>query len=384
MQITLFGLAYGLFIGLVVLHELGHLWAARRAGVKVKEFGLFFPPRLFAKKLRSGLTLSLNLIPLGGFVRLKGEHDADRGPGAFGATSLSNKIKITLAGVAMNLLVAVVLFLGLALTATPQLIDNQFRIASDSRIVRNLLLIGDVQPGSPAAHAGLKPGDRLISLAGRPLTGSDQLSATTRQLAGQPVKLEYQRSGQVLTTTVTLRSAAEAAASQPSSQPKGYLGVSSSQIEYRRATWSAPLAALGLTRQLAVLTVQGIWHALSGLASTVAGLVTANHQARENGQSLASNQVGGLVTLTIAFWHTGNLGISYILMLIGAISLTLAVVNLLPIPALDGGRLAVMLIFRALRRPLSRATEELIQVTGMVIVLTLIVLVTIADVHRNF
>src|SRR5580698_876104 len=110
MTIFLLVLGLVLFIGLIVLHEFGHFIAARRSGVEVEEFGIGFPPGIWSKEMKKGYRLSINLLPLGGFVKLKGEHDADKTPGSFGAASLLSKTKIMLAGVGMNLLAAMVIF----------------------------------------------------------------------------------------------------------------------------------------------------------------------------------------------------------------------------------------------------------------------------------
>src|SRR6187551_2301186 len=99
-----------LFIGLIVTHELGHFWAARRGGVKVEEFGVFFPPALYRRKTKGGYDFTVNALPLGGFVRLKGEHDSDTAPGSYGAARTRTKVQIMLAGVAVNLVTALVLF----------------------------------------------------------------------------------------------------------------------------------------------------------------------------------------------------------------------------------------------------------------------------------
>src|SRR6185312_5640235 len=95
-----------LFIGLIVTHELGHFWAARRGGVDIEEFGLFFPPTLFRRKTKGGWDFTINLLPLGGFVKLKGEHDSDTTKGSFGAADLKTKSKIMSAGVIVNLATA--------------------------------------------------------------------------------------------------------------------------------------------------------------------------------------------------------------------------------------------------------------------------------------
>src|SRR4051812_20419619 len=105
MQIFLFIVALILFTGLVIVHEWGHYIVARRNGINVEEFGLGFPPRAVAKKMKSGMLLSFNWLPIGGFVKLKGEHDGDTRKGSFGAASLSVKSKVLLAGVFMNQLV---------------------------------------------------------------------------------------------------------------------------------------------------------------------------------------------------------------------------------------------------------------------------------------
>src|ERR1700690_544058 len=123
MQILLFALAIVLFIGLIIVHEFGHYLVARRNGVEIEEFGLGIPPRAWSKKLKNGVLFSLNWLPLGGFVKLKGEHDSDSHRGSFGAASLGAKTKIMLAGVFMNLIFGLLLLTILAATGMPKLLD---------------------------------------------------------------------------------------------------------------------------------------------------------------------------------------------------------------------------------------------------------------------
>ena len=125
-----------LLVLLVVLHELGHAIAARRNGVVVEEFGIGFPPRAWARKLKNGVLFTLNWLPLGGYVKLQGEHDAANKAGDYGAASFWSKTKILLAGVFINWATAVVIFTGLALTGLPKVIDNQFTVKSDTTEVR--------------------------------------------------------------------------------------------------------------------------------------------------------------------------------------------------------------------------------------------------------
>lgn len=402
MHILVFLVGLILFIGLVLVHEWGHYIMARRAGVDVEEFGLGFPPRVWSRKLKSGMRLSLNALPLGGFVRLKGESDSETAKGSFGAASFGDKTKIMLAGVFMNLIVALVLLSGLALIGMPKLItkDNigqeQFTVASDTRVVRQHVQVGVFLKDSPAQKAGLESSDIIknVSADGKTIEikSSSQLHNVTAANAGKTVRLTVQRKNQILTKSVSLTPKAEVEAANKLclqqndiNKCKGYLGISPNQLQIQRSTWSAPIVALGLTKQITLLTFQGLGHALSGLGSAIAGLVTGNQQARVNGQDQASSQVGGPVAIGVALWNSGSLGLIFMVFLIALISLTLALMNALPIPALDGGRLFMMLISRGLfRRPLSRPAEERIVGASFLLLMALIVLITIVDVKRFF
>ncbi|MGH7156744.1 MAG: M50 family metallopeptidase [Candidatus Saccharimonadales bacterium] len=395
MQILVFAIGILLFIGLVLVHEWGHFIVAKRNGVESEEFGLGFPPRIWGRKLKSGMMLSLNALPLGGFVKLKGENDSDERKGSLGAASLSSKAKIMLAGVTMNLLAGLFLLTILAWVGMPKLLtqDNvgqdQFTVKSDTKVIRQELLTGAIQPGSPASKSGLRGTDQLVSIAAKgqvkQVKTTLQIHNATQAFAGQKVLITYIRHGQTLTTTAQLLSNKVVQASLNTDNPKGYLGIVPAAIQIQRSTWSAPVVAVGLTGQIFKLTFIGLGHALGGLGSTIAGGVTGNHAARINGQSQASSQVGGPVAIGVALWDYGSLGLNFMIFLIALISLTLALMNVLPIPALDGGRLTMMLISRGIfRRPLSRLAEERIVGASFLVLLALIVLITVVDVKRFF
>ncbi|MEX2007131.1 MAG: M50 family metallopeptidase [Candidatus Saccharimonadales bacterium] len=395
MQVLIFAIGFLLFIGLILIHEWGHLAFARRNNVKVREFGLGFPPRAIAKKLKGGMILSLNWLPLGGFVKLKGEYDSDRRPGSFGAASLSAKTQILLAGVAANLVAGLILLTILALVGMPKILDDrtvgqdQFTVASDTKIIHQDVRAGLILPDSPAAKIGLKQRDTLLQIESqgqvKMLTKASDVSAATSAFAGQNAKISFSRNGKVLNEEVKLLSKDEVSESASSSNPKGHLGIVPTEVQIRRSSWSAPLTAVGVTYQLFELTLQGIGRALGGLGSIIAATLTGNDLARERAQTTAASQVGGPVAIGAILWGSGSLGLNFMLMIIAVLSLTLALINFLPIPALDGGRLAVTLGSRlALKRPLSQAAEERIHGTGMVILLGLIVLITIVDVRRFF
>ena len=378
-----------ILIVLIIVHEFGHFIVAKLFGIRVDEFGIFFPPRLYKHKTKGGWDFTINLIPLGGFVKLKGEHDSDTEKGSFGAASLSRKVKIMAAGVVMNLITALVLFTIVALIGMPKLIDKQFTVKSDTHLISQQVLVTYVEPGSPASHIGLKADDQLesLSLPGYSpvaVTTSKDLPSITKQFAGKTAILTYQREGQERQAKVKLNSVAVVEASQKTNNPKGYLGIGPTDFTLQRSTWSAPVVAVGLSAQLTALTFQGLGHALGGLGSLIAGAATGNTAARQHGQSTASSQVSGPIGIYFILKIGSLLGYKFILMIIAYISLTLAIMNILPIPALDGGRLWITLVARAFKRPLSAKREELVNVIGFVTLISLIILISIVDVKRFF
>ncbi len=391
MGVFLLILGLVLFVGLVLVHEWGHFIVARRNGVDVEEFGLGFPPRVFGRKVKGGFILSVNWLPLGGFVRLKGEHDADTGKGSFGAASLGVKMRIMAAGVVMNLAVALVLFTALAWIGMPQLIDNQFTVGSDTKVAKREVLVGDVLHGSPAAKIGLQPRDQLVAIAPvnhpgdvHKIANANALRPATKELAGQTVVVTYMRKNQTKQATVTLLSKQVVAASQKTSKPKGYLGISPTEYTLQRSTWSAPIVALGISKQFTVLTFEGLGTAIKGLGSTIAGLATSNQTARQAGQTEASSQVSGPVGIFVILKDGSALGFQLMLMIVAVISLTLAIMNILPIPALDGGKIFVTLVARAFHKKVSRQVEDWVYGTSFAFLLGLIALITIVDVKRFF
>lgn len=399
MSIFLLVLGLVLFVGLVVVHELGHFIVARRNGVEAEEFGIGFPPRFYKRRIKSkkgDYDFTLNGLPVGGFVKLKGEHDADTAPGSFGRASLKAKAKILLAGVGVNLLVALVLFTVVAWLGMPRLItkanfgENQFTIASDTKVVKNQTLAGQVAEGSPAAKAGLQPGDRLVSVSNGQettiITSAEQLPEVTGHFAGQTVNIAVVRGNRSLVLkNVTLNSKEVVEASRSTDNPVGYLGVVPSSYIVQRSTWSAPIVAVGLSAQLTKLTFGGLGTAMKGLGSLLAGLFTGNRVARQTGQTEATAQVSGPLGIFFVLKEGANLGIVFMMFIIAVISLTLAIMNVLPIPALDGGRLYMILWSRLVnKRPLKTKTEERWVGSSFAFLLVLIVLITVVDVQRFF
>lgn len=374
MTIFLLILGLVLFVGLVVVHEWGHFIMARRGGVDVEEFGIGFPPKAKTLTKKNGTEYTLNWLPLGGFVRLKGEHDSSEAKGSFGAAPLGTKVKIMVAGVVMNLITAYLMLILLALVGVPKLVDNQFTVKSNESIARQELFIGYVEPGSPADKAGLKSHDVLqtVGVSGDTQTvkKAEDFPSITKKYAGQEVQVNYTRDKDPQQTTVQLRSTEEVEATKKTDQPKGHLGIVPAEYQVNRYTWSAPVVAGGLIKQFTELTFKG-------LGSALAGLFTGDTKK-------ATEQVAGPVGIFVILQQGADFGVQFILMVIAVISLTLAIMNVLPIPALDGGRLFITLLFRALKKPLTERTEDRIHGTGFAILMVLFVLITIVDVKRFF
>jgi regulator of sigma E protease len=241
-------------------------------------------------------------------------------------------------------------------------------------VTRQDVLIGYVEADSPADKAGLEVRDELISISDGSVTESvdsqEELPSITKQFAGQSVMVTYERDGVTHMTQVNLRSEQEVDASKQTGEQKGFLGISPTEYVLRRSTWSSPIVAAGFIGQATGATFKGLGTAISSLV-------------QGDGQK-ASEQVAGPVGIFVVLQSGSLLGPEFILMIIAIISLTLAIMNVLPIPALDGGRLFVMLLFRGMKKPLTPKLEDRIHGTGFAALMVLFVVITVVDVRRFF
>lgn len=370
MSVLLLVIGVILFVGLVVIHELGHFLIARRNGVEVEEFGIGFPPRAKILAKKEGTIYSLNWLPIGGFVKLKGEHDESTEPGSFGAAKIGAKVRIILAGVIMNFLAAAFLLTLVALMGMPKadlkslpFYDrNQFSLPSDTIIINSQVLVGVIE-NSPAAKAGLKSGDQIITIAETPITKAEKLPSVTESYKGQTVNITYRRDNGP-------EQIARATLNEERSEETGHLGVVPVNSETFRATWSAPIVGLITAAQYTDVSFRGL------------GYVVQNLFAGET--EVAQEAVGGPVAIFKTLSDVSSSGLPSVLFLIALVSISLAVMNSLPIPALDGGRLFVTLLFRALNKPLTKPAEDLIHGIGFLFLMGLIILITIIDIRRFF
>ncbi|HEX6416012.1 MAG TPA: M50 family metallopeptidase [Candidatus Saccharimonadales bacterium] len=375
----IFGIILGLLIlvFLVVVHELGHAIVARRNGVVVEEFGIGFPPKAWGKKLKNGVLFTLNWLPLGGFVKLQGEHDAANKKGDYGAASFWQKTKILLAGVGINWIVAALLLTVLAWTGLPKVLPDQFTVASDTTITKKPVEIAMLTSGYPAEKAGLKVGDTIQRFDGQEVPTTQRLIDLTKENKGKTVSVIYTRDGVEATKEVTLRDGGDS-----------LLGAGLNQREELKASWSAPLVGIGTTAQFTWVTLQGLGDLIGNVVSGFVMQFSFDEQTRqEAGKNL--EQAGGSVAgpigiLGVIFPAAEQAGLTQVIFLTAIISLTLAVMNALPIPALDGGRWFVTAIFKLLKKPLTKEREEKIQGTGFMVLMLLVIVVTITDIGKLF
>lgn len=380
----------GIIIGVIVLtllvvaHELGHALVAKHYGTKVEEFGIGFPPKVWGRRpkrsfLGKNVLFSVNLLPLGGFVRMQGEHDEDDKPGDYGRMTFWEKSLTLLAGVIVNWLLAVVLISILAVIGLPKLIPNQFTVPADTHVTKHPVVLATVNDGLPAAKAGLQAGDEIVRFNGKPVDSATSLVGTVADNKGKTVPVIYSRNHVEHTAMVAVRASND--------DKKGYLGAGpSQQSDIIRATWSAPIVGLGTTVQMTWVTLEGlgqmIGNGISGLVMKLNPSHVAQQKANEQLASVGNNVAGPLSIFGILFPAAQKAGPTYVLLMAAIISLTLAVMNILPFPALDGGRWFVTAVYRVLKRPLSAETEEKIHGIGFMLLMLLVVVITISDIGK--
>lgn len=420
-----FGVIIGILILmlLVVAHEFGHFIMARRNGVTVKEFGIGFPPREIAwvkkpveiekdgkkitvekwvkipkkdwEKSQESLVFSLNFLPIGGFCSMDGESDADTKKGTLGAASFWQKTKILFGGVLMNWLVAAVLLTVLAFTGMPQFIKGQFYLKNDAKVTGGGVSVVDVIEGSPAEKAGFMPGDQILAIADEQIMTPNDVTDYNSAHAGETVKYTVLRNGNPEIDDIQCIKAPCGSGEQEldvklnPADAEYALGVQMSFGQtFVRSTWSAPIVGIGTTLQLTGETFKSLGQLVWGLVSGVVSQFSFDSSVRESGQAAigsAGDSVSGPVGIIgVMFPAFASSGLANLTFLAALISVSLACMNVLPIPALDGGRWLMIAISRLRGKKLKKETEEKIVSTAFLIIIALAVLITILDIIKLF
>jgi len=348
-----------LILGVVVLvHEVGHFVAARLAGVRVLEFGIGLPPRARVLRAKGETLITLNWLPIGGFVKLAGEDGGDADdPRSFSVKPLPTRVLILVAGVAMNFLLAFLIFTGITLSGDPTV-----GIAVES-----------VQAGSPAQAAGLVAGDVIEEVDGKPYSWPPFTSVTLldalKARPGLPVTLTVLHiDGSRTQATATIRSAADIAAG------KGALGIGVSAADLRITPGGIHYAPGDALRLGWDRTAQATSLIIGGVGDLISNIVNNPTQAPG-----AAGPVGIAVQIGDVFFTLGPI---FTLYLAGILSANLGVVNILPVPPLDGGRVLVIVLKSALGRRLSLRAERLTYAVGFVLLFAFLIWVTTFDVLR--
>ena len=354
---------------LVVLHELGHFWAARAFGIRVKEFGLGYPPRILSLK-RNDTVYSLNLLPLGGFVKLLGEED-DSDPESFASKGILPRAIVVSAGAITNLLLPIIAFSVLFMIPTEKIVGQ--------------VTILKVEPDTPASEAGLEPGDIVQYVDGREIRNTSDL--------GMIVRL---RMGSIIEWTILRESRATLIPPSPDPTRRIIPPPINSRIEIFKLTprydypeGQGPTGIIiSVSNPKKIKSSSAITKAIPmGFQRTVDILVlTKNEVTRwfvsEKKPTLGEDLTGpiGIARLT---GEVAKMGLVPLVELAAFISISLAILNILPIPALDGGRLLFIGIEWVRRgKKISPRKEGLIHMIGFVMLITLILIVSFFDIAK--
>ena len=363
---------------LVLVHEFGHFLVAKKLGIKVEEFGFGLPPRAFS--IKKGETIySINWLPVGGFVKLYGEDEAGSGKINLPVSSVKNKVSkykiqntkykiqntdvnraffarpawqrgvVSIAGVVMNFLLAVVII-------------SYLFSAVGVPVIGNKVVISDVAKNTPASVSGLKSGDVVVSIDKTKVNSPDQLISIAKKNLGEKVTLEINRKGKNESIELTPRK------NYPSNE--GPMGVTISQdVNVVKYPWyQAPF--LGTKEALSES-----WLIVSGIAMVLYQLVFFG---------VSPQGVAGPVGIAELTGQFVQIGPNAVLSFVSLLSLNLAILNILPFPALDGGRLFFIVIEVVFRKKVNQKFESYAHAIGMAILLALIALITIHDLFRLF
>lgn len=343
---------------LVVIHEFGHFLLAKRFGILVKEFGFGIPPRAWGKKI--GETIySINWLPFGGFVKLLGEEDSKEGPPGrnFANKNVWQRIVVVVAGVVMNLILAWVLFY-IVIAA------QNFKVISPS--IEPGVYISKVEENFPAKEAGIKPGDKLLSVDGKAVLDFDEARKFIKEKKDAAIILKL----------------------QDSKGKEREVALFAKEVDGERligVVFTPFLIKEFITPSEKIFS--GITYSFDLIQLTFVGLGKTINQLFAGELSQVSQSVSGpvgIAAISNEILSSGWQAAVPYLWFVGIISLTLAIFNIFPIPALDGGRLLFLLIEAVTRKKVKAEIENLVHQVGFAVLLVLALLITYSDIKKFF
>lgn len=329
---------------LILVHEFGHFIVARRIGIPVWEFSLGFGPRLLGTK-RNGTEYSIRLIPLGGYVRMAGEEPGDGDdPNGYNRRTPMEKMRVAFAGPFMNLVAAVLIFVYIySVTGVEESLPGS--------------VIGQVLDGTPAQTAGIKAGDKVISINGSKIESWNELTGkigATKE--GQPIKMTIERNDHPLNLEVK--------PAYNKSLNKNYIGIKPVITYKKLGMVEAVKNGFQRTYEFTVILLSGLGLLISGGASM--------------------GDLSGPVGITKMVGEVAEVGWSQLLAFSAFLSINLGILNLLPIPALDGSRIVFALVEGIRRKPLAPEKEGFIHWLGFIFLIGLMIIVTFNDIVKLY
>jgi regulator of sigma E protease len=336
---------------LIVIHEVGHFYVAKKSGMKVEEFGFGLPPRLFGKKI--GETIySINLLPIGGFVKILGENPedlkkvsaADR-KRSFSSQPWYKRAAVIVAGPLMNFILAV-LVIAYSFTRGVYVPTEQVKVV-------------EVTKQSPAYSAGVRKGAEILSFAGKKIDSSQQIIDLANKYAGKEVIIKFQTNKEAVTKKIIPRK------NPPKGQ--GSLGIVISDIEFKKYPWyQAPV--VGLTESVRIST-----EFYKQIGTALVKLVQFKSPELD---------VTGPVGIAKVTDQAVKMGLDSVIKLLGLLSLNLALINIIPFPALDGGQLVFVLTEAVTRKKLNENIKAKINAVGFAVLILLIIAITFKDIFN--
>lgn len=363
---------------LVFAHELGHFFTARKLGVRAEEFGFGFPPRVFGiyknkegkwKKVwgKKEITdsrdtiYSINAIPLGGFVKIKGENGGDGADSdSFSAKKPWRRAIILSAGVFMNVVLAAVLISIGFMIGFPQSIDRD-NLPKSIQISDEKIQVVQVVAESPAAKAGILPSDVLLSINGQDIKNTEDVYEFVNNTSADKVNLTISRLNEIQVVEIVPELAPE--------KDRKIIGVAISQVGVIRYPWYG-----------------AIWEGIKTTGNLLWAIVYAFYEVIRNlvvGQPINA-EVAGPIGIADLTGQMARMGIIYLLQFTALLSLNLAIINILPFPALDGGRLLFLLIEKIKGKPVKKEVEAAFHNIGFMLLMALVAWVTLKDIIKLF